>query len=115
MDCDMHIEELTPIKDVYLDRVSKEVEELASRVAVLKGRFAKQKFSAKLEHYWELDYLRIRFAEFKWKVEALEEADDLQIERAQVAVQVAWKELTQAIDVLLREIPETVESCESAM
>jgi hypothetical protein len=55
MDGGMHTEEIAPVKGVYLDRVSKEVEELASRVAILKGRFAKQKFSAKLEHYWELD------------------------------------------------------------
>jgi hypothetical protein len=74
----MHIEEIRPIKDVYLERVSKEVEEFASRVAVWKRRLAKQKFT-KLEHYRKLDYLRIRFAEFKWTLEALEEADDLQV------------------------------------
>ena len=53
------------LKEVYLDRVVGEVEDLASRVALLKGRFAKQKINVKLEHYWELDHVRNRFAEFK--------------------------------------------------
>jgi len=39
------------LKEAYLDRVVGEVEDLASRVARLKGRFAKQKVSVKLEHY----------------------------------------------------------------
>jgi len=38
-----------------LDRVLGKVEDLCSRVSELKGRFAKQKVSVKLEHYWELE------------------------------------------------------------
>jgi hypothetical protein len=40
------------IKEDYLDRVLGEVEDLASRVALLNGRLAKQNVSVKLEHYW---------------------------------------------------------------
>jgi hypothetical protein len=39
---------------------------------------AQQRASVKLEHYGELAYLRTRFAEFKWRIEQLEEDDDLQ-------------------------------------
>jgi len=53
------------LKEAYLDQVVGEVEDLAARVAQLKGRFAKQKVSVKLEHYWELEYVRTSFAEFK--------------------------------------------------
>ncbi len=67
------------LKEAYLDRVVGEVEDLASRVALLKGRFAKQKVSVKLEHYWELEYVRTRFAEFKHRVRELEDADDLEV------------------------------------
>ena len=48
------------LKEAYLDRVLGEVEDLSSRVSELKGRFAKQKVSVKLEHYWELEYVRTR-------------------------------------------------------
>ncbi|HKM65781.1 MAG TPA: hypothetical protein VJX70_01340 [Candidatus Acidoferrum sp.] len=88
-------------KGEYLDRVTTEVEELASRVAVLKGRFAKQKVSVKLDHYWELEYVRTRFAEFKKRVEQLEDADDPELLRRQENVEVAWKDLIHAVDTLL--------------
>ena len=58
-------------RDVYLDRITTEVEEVASRVTLLKGRFAKQKVSVKLDHYWELDYVRTRFTEFKRRIQQL--------------------------------------------
>ena len=45
-------------KEDYLDRVLGEVEDLASRVALLNGRLAKQNVSVKLEHYWELAHVR---------------------------------------------------------
>jgi hypothetical protein len=54
----------------------REKEVLCSRVSELKGRFAKQKVRVKLEHYWELEYVRTRFTEFKRRVEDLENAGD---------------------------------------
>lgn len=88
-------------REAYLDRVTTEVEEVASRVAQLKGRFAKQKVSVKLDHYWELDYVRSRFAEFKQRVQQLEDADDLELARLQENVDLAWKDLMKAVDALM--------------
>jgi Fe-S-cluster formation regulator IscX/YfhJ len=92
-------------KEACLDRVVGEVEDLASRVALLKCRFAKQKVSVKLEHYWELEYVRIRFAEFKRRVRQLEDADDGETERLQEAVEVAWRDLIHAVETLLAALP----------
>ncbi|HUI51349.1 MAG TPA: hypothetical protein VLX60_06170 [Terriglobales bacterium] len=88
-------------REAYLDRVTTEVEEVASRVAQLKGRFAKQKVSVKLDHYWELDYVRTRFADFKQRIQQLEDADDPELARLQENVDIAWKELLQAVDSLM--------------
>ena len=88
-------------KETYLDRVTTEVEDLASRVAQLKGRFAKQKVSVKLDHYWELEYVRTRFAEFKRRVEELEDADDPELARLQENVDVAWRDVMRAVDTLM--------------
>jgi hypothetical protein len=93
------------LKEVYLDRVLGEVEDLASRVALLKGRFAKQKVSVKLEHYWELAHLRSLFAEFKWRIQQLEEDDDLQLKRHQEVIEATWNELMHAVDTLLVALP----------
>lgn len=88
-------------KEAYLDRVTTEVEEVASRVAQLKGRFAKQKVSVKLDHYWELDYVRTRFTEFKRRVQQLEDADEADLPRLQEDVDLAWKDLIHAVDALM--------------
>jgi len=88
-------------KSEYLDLVTTEVEEIASRVTVLKERFAKQKVSVKLDHYWELEYVRTRFAEFKKRIEQLEDGDDPELARLQQNVDVAWKDLIHAVDTLL--------------
>ena len=93
------------LKEAYLDRVLGEVEDLASKVALLKGRFAKQKVSVKLEHYWELAHLRSLFAEFKWRVQRLEEDDDLQLKRHQEVIEATWNELMHAVDMLLVALP----------
>ena len=93
------------LKEAYLDQVVGEVEDLAARVAQLKGRFAKQKVSVKLEHYWELEYVRTSFAEFKRRIEDLEDADDAQLAKFQEAVEVAWKDLIHAVDTLLAALP----------
>ena len=88
-------------RNAYLDRVTTEVEEVASRVAELKGRFAKQRVSVKLDHYWELDLVRARFAEFKRRIQALEDADDPELSRLQKNVDAAWSELIEAVDALI--------------
>jgi hypothetical protein len=88
-------------KAAALERVVGEVEDLASRVAELKGRFARQRVSVKLEHYWELEYVRTGFAEFKRRVQDLEFADDRELEKFQGAVEVARKDLFHAVDTLL--------------
>ena len=92
------------LKEDYLDRVSGEVEDLASRVALLKGRFAKQKVSVKLEHYWELERMRSLFAEFKWRVEQLEEDDDMQLKPDQEAIEATWNDLMHVVDILLAAV-----------
>jgi hypothetical protein len=93
------------LKEAYLQRVVTEVEELASRVTLVKARLAKQKVSVKLQYCWELEYVRNRFAEFKQRIEELEEASDEQIERAREATELAWKDLQHAVDTLLAALP----------
>jgi len=88
-------------REAYLDRVTTEVEEVASRVAELKGRFARQKVTVKLDHYWELEYVRSRFAEFKQRIQQLEDADDPELSRLQENVDTAWKDLMLAVDALM--------------
>jgi hypothetical protein len=92
-------------REAYLDHVTSEVEDLASRVAVLKGRFVKQKVSVKLDHYWELEFVRTRFTEFKRRIEELEYADEPELARLQENVDVAWKELIEAVDTLMTRLP----------
>jgi len=92
-------------REAYLDHVTTEVDDLASRVAALKGRFAKQKVSVKLDHYWELEFVRTRFTEFKRRIEALEYADEPELPRLQETVDAAWKELMQAVDALTVALP----------
>jgi hypothetical protein len=92
-------------KEAYLERTVGEVEDLAARVALLKNRFARQKVNVKLEHYWELEYVRTRFSEFKHRIQELEDADDPEIPRIQEAVEMAWKDLIHAVDTLLVALP----------
>jgi len=93
------------LKEAYLDRVLGEVADLSARVLELKSRFAKQKVSVKLEHYWELEYVRTRFTEFKRRVAALEDAEDRELDRFQEAVEIAWKDLLHAMEILLAALP----------
>lgn len=93
------------LKEEYLQRVVTEVEDLAEEVAVLKSRIAKQKVSVKLQYHWELEYVRNRFAEFKRRVEELEEANDANLEEARKASELAWKDLQHAVDTLLSALP----------
>ena len=89
------------LKEACLDRVLGEVEDLASRVAILKSRFAKQRVNVKLEHYSELEYVRTRFAEFKHRVVDLEEAEEAELPRKQENVDLAWKDLMGAVETLM--------------
>jgi len=93
------------LKEAYLNRVAREVEDLSSRIAILKARFAKQKVNVKLEHYWELEFLRTRFAEFKHRVTDLEDAEDAQLSKMQESVEVAWNDLINAVETLLAALP----------
>ena len=93
------------LKEGYSDRVVQKVEDLASRVHLLKGRLARQKVSVRLERYWELANVRSLFAEFKWRVEQLDEDDDLQLERDQEVIDATWNDLMHAVDVLLAALP----------
>jgi hypothetical protein len=93
------------IKEAYLQRVVTEVEDLAAQVAQLKARIAKQKVSVKLQFNWELEYVRNRFAEFRKRVEELEDASDEHLEEAQQATELAWKDLQHAVDSLLAALP----------
>jgi hypothetical protein len=74
-------------------------------VSKLKERFAKQKVSVKLARYGELEYGRTRFAEFKRRVAALEDADDSELQPFQEAVEFAWEDLIQAVETLLVALP----------
>lgn len=93
------------LKEAYLDRVVAEVEDLAACIALLKTRLAKQSVGVKMEAYWELEYLRNRFAEFKLRVEELEDATDEKIDEAEGAVELVWKDLKNAVDTLLDALP----------
>jgi hypothetical protein len=93
------------IKEAYLERVVAEVEDVAARVALLKTRIAKQKVSVKLQHNWELEYVRNCFAEFRRRVEELEDASDDHIEEVQEATELAWKDLKYAVESLLAALP----------
>jgi hypothetical protein len=93
------------LEEAYLDRVLGEVEDLSSRVSELNGRFARQKVSVKLEHYWELEYVCTRFTEFKRRVEDLENAEDGELVRFQESVEIAWRDLIHAIETLLAALP----------
>jgi len=93
------------LKEGYLDRVLGEVEDLSSRVLELNGRFARQKVSVKLEHYWELEYVRTHFTEFKRRVEDLENAEDGELVRFQESVEIAWRDVIHAIETLLAALP----------
>jgi len=93
------------MKEEYLQRVVAEVEDLAVRVAQLKARIAKQKVSVNLQFNGELEYLRNRFADFKKRIEELEEASDDHLEEAHDAAELAWHDLEHAVDALLAALP----------
>jgi len=93
------------MKEAYLQRVVAEVEDLADRVAQLKARIAKQKISVSLQFNGELEYLRNRFAEFRKRIEELEEASDEHLEEAHEASELAWRDLEHAVDALMGALP----------
>ena len=89
------------LKEAYLERVVGDVENLSGRVHLLKNSFARQKVNVKLEHYWELEYVRAHFTEFKHRVEDLEYADDWDVPRAEQALESCWNRLSHSVDELL--------------
>jgi hypothetical protein len=91
-------------KELYFDLVAEEVEELASRVALVKKRFAKQKVGIKLEHLAKLAQVHTRCAAFNRCVEQFEEADEFQLEQNHAAVEAAWNESMDAVDMLLEAL-----------
>jgi len=93
------------LREGYSDRVLQQVEDLASRIHLLKDRLAKQTINVKLEHYWELSNVSSLFTQFKSRVEQLEEDDDLQLEQDQDAIGATWNDLMRAVDVLLAALP----------
>jgi len=92
-------------KEAYLEQVLGEVEEFAEKVAVLKTRLAREKPGSKLRYYWELEYLRNRFADFRKQIAQLEEADAAHIEHVRESTESSWQSLKQAIETLLHELP----------
>jgi len=93
------------MKEAYLQRVVAEVEDLADRVAQLKARIAKQKVSVNLQFNGELEYVRNRFAEFRKRIEELEDASDDRLEETHEAAELAWHDLQHAVDALLAALP----------
>ncbi len=91
-------------REAYLDHTLKEVEELAGRVNLLKSLLAEQTSLAKLKRNSELEAIRQRFAQFKGRVEELEEAPEERLEAIHEATELAWHELKQAVDSLLSEM-----------
>ena len=89
----------------YSHRIFTEVEDIASRVHLLKERLAKQNVSVRLEHYWKLAHVRRTVAEFKCSVEQLEEGEDSQCNRDYERIEATWNKLVRAVDVLLATIP----------
>jgi hypothetical protein len=53
-----------------------------------------------LEHYWELQHLRTRTAELKWRVQQLEQDNEWQLKHDQEAIPVVWDDLKHTVDVL---------------
>ena len=87
--------------------VCEKVADLSARVALIKERLSKQKCSVRLAHYWELEKVRRCFAEFKWRVEQLEEEDHYQMRsHDEQALEAAWTELSHALDILLAALAE---------
>jgi len=48
--------------------------------------------------------VRTRFAEFKRRVQDLEDADDAQLDTFQDAAELAWKDVMQAVDTLIEAL-----------
>lgn len=94
-----------PTKEAYLEQVLTEVEEFAEKVALLKARLVHEKPGSKLRYYWELEYLRNRFADFRKQIQRLEEAEEAHVEEVRESTECAWQSLKQAVETLLNELP----------
>jgi uncharacterized small protein (DUF1192 family) len=97
-------------KEDYLGQLGEEVQELASRIALLNRRFTAQRFSEKLQYLWDVAHLQTRCAEFKRHIEELEDADELKVEQSHSSVEGDWNDLMRTVNTLLSSLPEAVES-----
>ena len=93
------------LKEAYLERVQAELEDLAARVAVVKARIVKQKGCLRLQHHWQLVSVRNRFADFRRRVDELQEASEENLEEAGKASELAWRDLQHAVAALLSALP----------
>jgi tRNA-dihydrouridine synthase len=87
------------LSEAPLAQIFGEVQELTARLANLKKCFANEHFNAMLEHYWKLQHLRTRTAEFKWRVQQFEQDNEWQSKHDQDTIQV-WDDLKHTLDVL---------------
>jgi hypothetical protein len=92
-------------EEVYLDLVVENAEELATRMALAKNRFSKQRITVKLAHRQELESVRSHCTRFQHCVEEFEEAPGFQMEQNYAAAEIAWNESMDAVDALLRSLP----------
>ena len=93
------------VSEDYSDQLLEKVDALASRIALLKSRFAEQAVSVKLEYYWELAHIRSSFAELKWRLEQLDEDDDRQLNRDKEVIELTWQDLMHSVEGLLATLP----------
>ncbi len=91
-------------KESCLEHVTTEVEDFAEKVALLKDKLARANAQEKLRHSWEIYVLRERFADFRRHVQALEDADEEQLETVQKSTETAWKSLNGMIEAFLNEV-----------
>jgi len=89
------------LKDIRMDLVVEDARQLATRLALAKKEFAKQKISVKVEHLQELERLHSQCAEFQRCFEKLEDAQASERDFNYAQVELAWNKSMDAVDVLL--------------
>jgi hypothetical protein len=89
------------VREAYLENTLQEVEELAGRVSLLKSALARPNCGDKVKQNCNLETVRSRFAEFRRRVEELEEAPEETLESSHAAAEHAWQELKGEVESLL--------------
>jgi aspartokinase len=97
---------MVEVDEPPVGQVFGEVQELTVRVESLKTRLSRQNFHVVLEHYWELRSLRSRFAEFKWRVQQLEDDNEVQLKRDQAAIQIVWNDIKHTVESLTADFQQ---------